>query len=84
MEAALTAVAGGRDERFFASTRGQVTALLRQGERTVEELAQALVLTDNAVRAHLVTLERDGLVRQAGLRRGLSKPAYAYALTPAA
>lgn len=76
--------AGGRDERFFASTRGQVAALLRHGERTVEELAQTLGLTDNAVRAHLATLERDGLVRQAGLRRGVSRPAYAYALTPAA
>ena len=76
--------AGGRDERFFASTRGQVVALLRRGNRTVEELAQALGLTDNAVRAHLATLERDGLVRQAGLRGGPSKPAYAYALTPAA
>jgi predicted ArsR family transcriptional regulator len=84
MEAAMTATAGGRDERFFASTRGQVTTLLRHGDRTVEELAQALGLTDNAVRAHLTTLERDGLVRQAGLRRGASKPAYAYALTPAA
>jgi predicted ArsR family transcriptional regulator len=61
-----------------------VTTVLRQGERTVEELAQALGLTDNVVRAHLVTLERDGLVRQAGLRRAASKPAYAYALTPAA
>ena len=36
------------------------------------------------MRAHLVTLERDGLVRQAGLRRGTSKPASTYALTPAA
>jgi predicted ArsR family transcriptional regulator len=81
----MTAMAGGgRDERFFASTRGQVTMLLRHGDRTVEELAQALGLTDNAVRAHLATLERDGLVRQSGLRRGTSKPAYAYALTPAA
>jgi predicted ArsR family transcriptional regulator len=84
MEAEMTAIAGGRDERFFASTRGQVAALLRHGDRTVEELAQALELTDNAVRAHLATLERDGLVHQAGLRRGTSKPAYAYALTPAA
>jgi predicted ArsR family transcriptional regulator len=58
--------------------------LLRESERTVEELAQALGLTDNAVRAHLTTLERDGLVRQAGLRRGTSRPAYAYGLTPAA
>jgi predicted ArsR family transcriptional regulator len=84
MEAGMTAIAGGRDERFFASTRGQVAMLLRHGDRTVEELAQALGLTDNAVRAHLATLERDGLVRQAGLRRGTSKPAYAYGLTPAA
>jgi predicted ArsR family transcriptional regulator len=84
MEEEMAATAGGRDERFFASTRGRVTTLLRHGERTVEELAQALGLTDNAVRAHLATLERDGLVRPAGLRRGTSKPAYAYALTPAA
>jgi predicted ArsR family transcriptional regulator len=76
--------AGERDERFFATTRGQVVMLLRESERTVEELAQALGLTDNAVRAHLTTLERDGLVRQAGLRRGTSRPAYAYGLTPAA
>ena len=80
----MTAIASGRDERFFASTRGQVAVLLRHGDRTVEELAHALGLTDNAVRAHLATLERDGLVRQAGLRRGTSKPAYAYALTAAA
>ena len=80
----MTATAGARDERFFASTRGQVTTLLRHGERTVEDLAPALGLTDNAVRAHLATLERDGLVRQAGLRRGTSKPAYAYAPMPAA
>src|SRR5262245_19414890 len=82
MEVDVTA--GGQDERFFASSRGQVVTLLRRGERTVDEMAQALGLTDNAVRAHLATLERDGLVRQAGLRRGTSRPAYAYALTPAA
>ena len=76
--------AGGRGERFFASTRGRVTTLLRNGDRTVEELAQALGLTDNAVRAHVATLERDGLVQQAGVRRGTSKPACAYVLTPAA
>ncbi len=72
------------DQRFFASTRGQVVALLRRASRTVAELAQALGLTDNAVRAHLAVLERDGLVRQQGLRRGAFKPAYAYDLTPEA
>jgi predicted ArsR family transcriptional regulator len=70
------------DQRFFASTRGQVVMLLRQGHATVEDLAQALDLTDNAVRAHLAALERDGLAVQSGLRRGVGKPAYAYALTP--
>lgn len=70
------------DQRFFASTRGQVLMLLRQGHATVEDLAQTLGLTDNAVRAHLAALERDGLVVQSGLRRGAGKPAYAYALTP--
>src|SRR4051794_4109427 len=72
------------DQRFFASTRGRLVQLLRRAGATVEELARALNLTDNAVRAHLATLERDGLVRQDGVRRGVSKPASAYALTPQA
>lgn len=72
------------DQRFFASTRGQVVTLLRRASRTVDELARALDLTDNAVRAQLAGLERDGLVRQQGLRRGAGKPAYAYDLTPEA
>ena len=46
------------------------------------ELAEALSLTDNAVRAHLATLERDGLVRQAGERPGFRKPHFSYELTP--
>jgi predicted ArsR family transcriptional regulator len=54
----MSVTKGGRDERFFASLRGQVVTLLRHGDQTVEELAQALGLTDNAVPAHLVTLER--------------------------
>lgn len=74
-------MATGLNQRFFASTRGQVVALLRQGHATVEELATALELTDNAVRAHLAALERDGLVAQHGLRRGVGKPAYTYQLT---
>jgi predicted ArsR family transcriptional regulator len=70
------------DQRFFASTKGQVATLLRRGVATVEELARELGLTDNAVRSHLAALERDGLVTQTGVRRGTGKPAYTYALTP--
>ena len=69
------------DKRFLATTRGRIVALLRRKTRTVDELASALGLTDNGVRAHLATLERDGLVRQQGVRRGAGKPAYAYELT---
>jgi predicted ArsR family transcriptional regulator len=72
------------DQKFFESTRGQLVTLLRRAGRTVEELAQALDLTDNGVRAHLATLERDGIVRQRGSKRhgsGGGKPAYIYELT---
>lgn len=76
----------GPANRFLDSTRGQVATLLRRGPRTVDELAEALGLTDNAVRNHLAILERDGVVRQAGVRRGkgAGKPALEYALQPAA
>lgn len=66
---------------FFESTRGQVLGLLRRGIGTVEELANELRLTDNAVRAHLITLERDGLVERLGTQPGLRKPHVHYVLT---
>lgn len=72
------------DKRFFESTRGQIVTMLRASPCTVEDLAGKLDLTDNAIRAHLLTLERDGLVRQSGLRRGPRKPHFTYALTPEA
>ncbi len=70
--------------RLLASTRGRVISLLRTGPRTVNELADSVGLTDNAVRTHLAALERDGLVEQEGVRRALGKPAYVYRLTSAA
>jgi len=69
------------DKRFFESTRGQIVTILRSTACTVEELAEKLNLTDNAVRAHLSTLERDGLVGRSGLRRGPRKPHFTYVLT---
>lgn len=75
------------DHKFFESTRGRIVILLRRAVRTVEELAQELGLTNNGVRAHLATLERDGMVRQRGVTKresGGGKPAYLYQLTPEA
>src|SRR5262244_2927958 len=71
-------------ERFFESTRGRIVTVLRGKTRTVNELAEELAMTDNAVRSHLLTLERDGLIRQGGVQRGRRKPHYAYELTPEA
>ena len=55
-------------ERTLDSTRGRIFALLRVQSCTVNELAAALKLTDNAVRAHLISLERDGLIQREGSR----------------
>jgi predicted ArsR family transcriptional regulator len=67
-------------QRFFDSTRGRIITLLREESRTVNELAEKLDLTDNAVRAHLTSLERDGLVQQLGTRLGSRKPHALYGL----
>jgi predicted ArsR family transcriptional regulator len=53
---------------------------------TVEELARAIGVTDNAVRLHLTVLERDGLAQAIGVRRegSVGKPATLYAVAPEA
>jgi predicted ArsR family transcriptional regulator len=72
------------EKRFLETTRGQLVTLLRRGAQPVDALARSLGLTPNAVRAHLLTLERDGLVRQRGTRRGAGagKPAILFELHP--
>lgn len=67
-------------KRILQSTRGQILGLLRTGDRTVDELATKLRLTDNAVRAHLISLERDGFVAPVGRRAGSRKPHVVYTL----
>jgi predicted ArsR family transcriptional regulator len=66
------------------TTRSRVIALLRRGQRTVEELAVSLGLTDNAVRAHLAALEREKIVQAVGVRRDgtVGKPATLYGIAP--
>ena len=68
--------------QFGKSTRGRIVALLRRGEHSVEELAHSLAITANAVRAQIVTLERDGFVGTTGLRKDgtVGKPATLYGL----
>jgi predicted ArsR family transcriptional regulator len=77
----LTVKIPGWRRRFLASTRGKILALLRAEDHTVNELAEALELTDNAVRSHLTSLECDGLIQQLGTRPGFRKPHVLYSLT---
>jgi predicted ArsR family transcriptional regulator len=70
------------NRRFTDSTRGRIAELLRAEPLTVDEIAAKLRLTGNAVRAHMATLEADGLVRRAGQRTTASKPSATYELTP--
>ena len=65
-------------------TRGRLLALLREGAWTVDDLADRLGLTDNAVRFHLEALEQAGTIRKNGVRRlGVGQPAVLYALSAA-
>src|SRR3712207_8058686 len=59
-----------------------ILALLRRSGLTANELASELGLTHNGVRGHLAVLQREGLVREGGTRRGSTRPAVVYELVP--
>jgi predicted ArsR family transcriptional regulator len=72
-------------DRLIGGTRGQLLVLLRRAERSINELAEALGISDNAVRMHVASLQRDGMVETAGVERDTGgKPARRYQLTPEA
>lgn len=64
------------------ASRARLVTLLGHGGLTADELASKLGVTTNAVREHLAAMERDGLVRRAGQRRGPTKPSQVFELTP--
>lgn len=65
-------------------TQAKLLALLRRSSWTIAQLAEALDLSDNAVRTHVMALVRDGIVEDAGVERGTGgKPARVYALSAA-
>ncbi len=73
------------DRKEQGSTRQSILQLLRRhGEMTALELSDALSMGAVGVRQHLALLERDGMVRVAGLRRNVGRPSHLYILTPEA
>ena len=69
-------------ERLVGGTRRRVLELLLRADRTVQEVADEVGVSANAIRGHLAALERDGLVVQRGVRRNTGgKPATVFALS---
>ena len=65
------------------SSREEILELLRTRPRTAPALADALSISGTAIRKQLDRLSREGLVQEAGERRGRGRPATLYALTEA-
>ena len=69
-------------DRLIGETQVRLLGLLRRSRQTITSLAEALGLTDNAVRMHIAALHRDGIVAQVGVQRDTGgKPARLYGLT---
>ena len=65
-----------------ASTKQDILQhLLRQGHCTVQELADRLQVSPQAVRRHLKDLETDGLIVHQVVQAGMGRPNYSYVLS---
>jgi predicted ArsR family transcriptional regulator len=69
-------------QQLLDTSRGRIVTLLQRGGLTVDEIASALGLTPNAVRAQLTAMERDGVVQRVGRRPGTTRPFQVFQLTP--
>jgi predicted ArsR family transcriptional regulator len=68
--------------KLVGGTRGKLLALLRRSRRSIHEMAATLGITDNAVRMHVAAMQRDGMVREAGVERATGgKPAQLFEIT---
>jgi len=64
------------------ATRRRIVELLRREPLTISDLVDRLGLAASGVRVHVAALERERLVRRAGVARGLNRPAAIYDLAP--
>ncbi|HUI69790.1 MAG TPA: ArsR family transcriptional regulator [Spirochaetia bacterium] len=62
-------------------TRERILRLLLDGDRTVSQLTDEIGITANAVRAQILTLEKQGLVGVRGQVRGSRRPSATYGLS---
>jgi DeoR family transcriptional regulator, suf operon transcriptional repressor len=69
-------------QQLLDSSRGRIVNLLRTGRGTADDIATKLGLTPSAVRLQIGAMEREGVVRKVGKRRGTTRPSVVYELTP--
>lgn len=72
------------DRRHGATRREILEALRRSAGLTADQLAETLGVTAMAIRKHLAALQGEGLLTARAERRPIGRPAYIYALAPAA
>ncbi|WP_248924800.1 helix-turn-helix transcriptional regulator [Paenibacillus hamazuiensis] len=65
-----------------SSTRKLILTMLKtRASMTVNDMARELGITEMAVRRHLNTLERDGLIESKLVRQAMGRPTHLYSLT---
>ncbi|MCR8631031.1 helix-turn-helix transcriptional regulator [Paenibacillus radicis (ex Xue et al. 2023)] len=70
------------NQEMDVSTRKVILTMLKtQGSLTVSDMAKQLGITEMAVRRHLNTLERDGLIEAKLVRQAMGRPTNLYSLT---
>ena len=69
-------------QQLLDTARGHIVSLLQRRPLTVDEIASKLELTASGVRAQITAMERDGVVRRVGQRRGTTRPSRIFELTP--
>ena len=69
-------------KQFLDTSRGRIVSLLQVGPLAADDIATQLGLTRSAVRIQITAMERDGVVRRAGKRPGVTRPSHLFELTP--
>ncbi len=67
-----------------AGTRDRIVQLLLKRQNTIESLATEIGVTENAVRAQIALLQREGIAEIQGEVKGTRRPAAVYGLRPGA
>jgi len=68
-------------EKDTSTSKVLLTLMKTKGSLSVNEMAKELRITEMAIRRHLNTLERDGLIEAKLIRQAMGRPMHLYSLT---